>query len=326
MSRALRANVACLYKSACHSRVNKVDISGKSLLTPCYFPAISSYATKYPLSSLISFLHQYSKTLLVSAYDLYEESDNKNHLEDQMEGMSENIIMLDSGKFESSWFNREGWSIARYKEIVESTTHDLYTSYDLFPTEAGDDFEKQSIENINQSIRMSERNACVPIVHVKSIDSVLSILKETTGEGVEFVALPERELGDSIYDRCYNISKIRQFLDSTGLNILIHILGAGHPISVLLYVYGGADSFDSLDWQKHVIDPQDLNFKDYAHLPLIECDCKYCNNETMPYVHKAYLHNLFLMKRILNEVIISIRNDNFKGFLSKYTSPPSLDE
>lgn len=137
MSGTNRAIVTSLYQSALRSRVNKVDIGAKSLFTPCYFPALSTCVTKYTLDSLFDFLYQYSKPLLISAYDLYEEFHEKNHIKSKMEGMPENILFLDSGRFESSWFNSQDWSFERYKATIKSTTHDLYTSFDVFPEEAG---------------------------------------------------------------------------------------------------------------------------------------------------------------------------------------------
>jgi len=63
-----------IYKSVAESRVNKIDINGKSLVTPCYFPAVSSCITTYSTGDLIKFLGQHSRPLLTSAYDLYMES------------------------------------------------------------------------------------------------------------------------------------------------------------------------------------------------------------------------------------------------------------
>ena len=145
-----RAGVTITCESARRSRVNKVDINGKSLLTPCYFPAISSCATKYPCRALVKFLSGYSKPLLLSAYDLYNELGIGTPMARQFEGLSENITILDSGRFESSWFNDSEWTFDRYDEVVNLAEPDFYTSFDVFPSETSDDFVHESVRYIDK--------------------------------------------------------------------------------------------------------------------------------------------------------------------------------
>ncbi len=313
-----------IYKSVAESRVNKIDINGKSLVTPCYFPAVSSCVTTYSTSDLLKFLGQHSRPLLTSAYDLYTESLGGIPIEKQLEELSANVILLDSGRYESSWFNDTDWTFERYREVVQQALSDFYMSFDVFPGDAQDHFEQETISHIRQSIAVRSEDVCIPVLHMTTHDTLFSMLETITTDGVKLVALPERELGDTILERCSNLYEVRQFLDSRSPDVLIHILGCGHPVSLLLYIYAGADTFDSLDWQKFVIDPSDLSFRDYSHLFLTNCHCRYCSNDALPYVHRVYLHNLLFIKQFLNDIILSIKDDTFESFLKRYVSPPVL--
>ena len=41
---------------------------------------------------------------------------------------------MDSGTFESYWFNDSKWNFNRYKKQVENTASDFYTSFDSVPS------------------------------------------------------------------------------------------------------------------------------------------------------------------------------------------------
>ena len=278
----------------------------------------------YSTRDLTKFLCQHSKPLLTSAYDLYSESTDGASLDIQEGNLSTNILLLDSGRYESSWYKDTSWTFERYRDVVQQTPCDFYTSFDIFPGDVQGNFEQETINQIRQSFDFQRDNICIPILHLTTDDNLFSTLDVITKDGFQFVALPERELGDTILERCLKLYQIRQFLDSKNSNVLIHVLGCGHPVSLLLYIFAGADTFDSLDWQEVVFDSSDLSFRDYSHLLLAQCHCRYCRNDALPYVHKVYLHNLLFIKQFLNDIILSIRNDAFETFLKRYITPPIL--
>ncbi len=313
-----------IYRSVAESRVNTINVNGKSILTPCYFPSVSSRITMYSTRDLTKFLCQHSKPLLTSAYDLYTERTGGSYHGKQEGNLSSNILLLDSGRYESSWFKDTNWTFERYREVVQQIPCDFYTSFDMFPGDAQDNFEQETINQIRRSFDFQGDNICIPILHLTTDDTLFSTLDVITKDGFQFVAFPERELGDSILERCSKLYQIRQFLDSKNSNVLIHVLGCGHPISLLFYIFAGADTFDSLDWQKVVFDSSDLSFRDYSHLLMANCHCRYCRNNDLPYVHKVYLHNLLFIKQFLNDIIFSIRNDAFETLLKRYIIPPVL--
>ncbi|WP_182212931.1 hypothetical protein [Stenotrophomonas acidaminiphila] len=47
---------------------------------------------------------------------------------------------------------------------------------------------------------------------------------------------------------------LRKALDDNGRYVGLHLLGTGNPISIALYAWAGADSFDGLEWCQTVVD------------------------------------------------------------------------
>ena len=61
------------YKGENNSRVCIVTINSKKMLTPFYFPSITSAETRSNISNTISFItHGNYPAILVSCYDLYK--------------------------------------------------------------------------------------------------------------------------------------------------------------------------------------------------------------------------------------------------------------
>ena len=56
------------------------------------------------------------------------------------------------------------------------------------------------------------------------------------------------------WKRARTVQTIRAALNATGRYVGLHLLGTGNPISIAIYSWAGADSFDGLEWCQTVVD------------------------------------------------------------------------
>ena len=309
----------------------------KTLLTPAYFPAVSSYGVKYSFQTLVRLLIAYSyPRILISAYDF--------HLADNMvkKALSEEIrsyfekgcfVFADSGIYESYWKANASWSFELYKTAVREMDFDFYSSFDVLPTtkDVGG-FAKETADRILASRRLSDKPGFMPILHGIRPDLLVSLTSSFVREHPSlstFIAIPERDCGDSLVEKAQTIIKIRKILDGdddSNHHRMLHILGCGNPISLLLYSYCGASTFDSLDWVKQAIDPQRLTINDFSHLELTGCQCPVCASTKRDYTEKVLLHNLLFYQNHMLQIQTLIRNNEIRQFLSKHVGQNILDK
>ena len=66
------------------------------------------------------------------------------------------------------------------------------------------------------------------------------------------LGVTERELGNSLLDRCRALIALRTALTEAGANTPIHVFGTITPGAVLSYFFCGSDIFDGLNWLRFV--------------------------------------------------------------------------
>jgi len=312
-----------LHESEKFSRVLEVKLKGKSFSTPTYFPAISSYGIKFSLWDSIYFLtfHKFPR-VLVSAYDLHNSNERKKLLTLLKKHAKKGFLYLDSGIYESSWKADPTWDIGSYKTLLSQVTFDLYSSFDIIPTgRSYEEFRKETFHNVLDSCVFMNNNIFIPIIHGSSPEELIGVLRDIIAEHSQLVGnigIPERDCGKSVSERATTIIEARRILNEVDDKIILHILGCGNPLSMLLYSYCGADIFDSLDWLKYVINPKRESIEDFAYLELLNCDCKVCSDpqfENAEYSQKTVLHNLLFYQNFVIRLQSLIRNNNIKGYL-----------
>jgi len=318
-------------------RIIEVAIDGKTLVTPAYFPAVSSYGVKYSFQTLVRLLIAYSyPRILISAYDFYL-ADNtvKKALSEETRAYLEKgcFLFADSGIYESFWKADSSWSYELYKAAVGQMNFDFYSSFDVLPTtkEVGR-FAKETVGNILASRKLSSKPGFMPILHGIRPDMLVSLVSSFVREHpslCSFIAIPERDCGDGLVEKARTIIKIRKILDgdnNSSHRRILHVLGCGNPISLLLYSYCGASTFDSLDWVKQAIDPQRLTIIDFSHLELTGCQCSVCTRTKRDYTEKVLLHNLLFYQNHMLQIQTLIRNNEIRQFLSKHVGQNTLDK
>ena len=280
-------------------------------MAPTYFPAISSYGVKYSFISLIRLFFTYSyPRVLFSAYDLhFLPSKTRMKLYEEIKEYSkESIVFLDSGVYEGYWKADKRWFPSLYKESLARIEFDLYSSFDVLPRRNSEDFAKRAIDSILASKILSDRPGFVPILHGISPDRLIFLVDDFVRKYpdlCDFIAVAERDCGDDVVERAHTICRIRNLLDGEDVanrKRILHVLGCGNPISLLLLSYCGANTFDSLDWIKHVIDPKRLGVSDFSHLKLTECNCTVCADAKRPYIETALLHNLLFYQNYMIQI------------------------
>lgn len=335
----MRKKTAIIQESAKLSRVTEIRLQGKTLSTPTYFPAISSYGVKIPLSYLVYLLANYSyPRILVSAYDIFHA--DKREKKALFSGIrkydrinrqrNKGFLFLDSGIYESSWYGDPNWNIDSYKALVSKVKFDFYSSFDVLPEGKNKKHDKKFIEqtfaNIAASRAFSNKGQLVAILHGRTPDHLVSIVREFVGAHpnlCDVVAIPERDCGKSILERAATIVEVRGILNDNDYRNLLHVLGCGDPMSILIYSFCGVDFFDSLDWYEHVISrdarERTLSVMDFSQLDLLNCECKACTLcVNGNYEDRALLHNLHFYQKFMEEIQSLIRNNGISSFMSKH--------
>jgi tRNA-guanine family transglycosylase len=330
-----------IHESARLSRVVEIALRDRKLLTPSYFPSISSYGVKFSMNDLLYLLsfHKYPR-LLLSAYDLYnsEPREKARLMSTIKEYRQQGLLFVDSGLYESSWRNDPNWNITSYKSLLSQTQFDLYTSFDALPDlkkrETQAEFGDRTFKNVLESSVLQNDNLLIAILHGSSPAALISIVEEFVERHPNLcgaIAVAERDCGYSVLERAGTISEIRRKLNKRGNENLLHVLGCGNPLSILLFSYCGADTFDSLDWLKYVInpDPNSLLINDFSHLPLLNCKCRICDDpkhKSVDYLEKVLLHNLYFYQNFVVQIQSLIRHDNLETYLRAHFGDEIIDQ
>jgi tRNA-guanine family transglycosylase len=311
-----------------------IDISGKQLVTPTYFPSISGAATRLDLKQLIELcLASGYPRVLVSAFDLFQFPKEKiQSLKKKLqEFQSENkFIFLDSGTFEKYWLHDSKWNFERYKKMIQEIQCDFYASFDdiVSPGENVDSIAGKIITNSLSSSKLNQNSQCLTVFHggPGKFSEVISKVELTQPHLCNAISIPERECGDSIEIRLRTINKIRKILDERRPNSFIHVLGCGNLISMALYTLVGADSFDSVDWSRWLLNRKDCQFTDITHLSLQECQCKACARTDLQGVVKAIFHNLLFYQEFLASLRNAIKTKTEIEFLESYLETGTISK
>jgi len=313
-----------VYESKEFSRTAEISIKQKKLMTPAYFPAISSYGTKYSFQALSHLLTVYSyPRLLISAYDIQFFEEKEQLLREISEYSKRCFVFLDSGVYESSWTADSKWTYDLYRKIASHVDFDFYTSFDILPCakDTTEEFTKRTFEMILASYRLSNKVGFIPVLHGLEPDQLLSLVKKFVKKYPNLcgiIAVPERDCGQDIVEKARTIIKIRKLLDKSNSRTILHILGCGNPISLVIFSYCGADLFDSLDWTKCIIDPHSLITNDFSHLELINCDCSICSGVERNYAEKVLLHNLLFYQDYMLQIQSLIRKNQIFDFICEH--------
>lgn len=241
-------------------RAAELSLGARSLPLPVYFPSISSVKTAlHPQDylQLLSSLDGLNGQFLVSAFDLAS-AEQPQPIQVALSSARQAgvVTLMDSGNYESFWKDaQKNWRQADFHKMLADFPCDLAFGFDEQqpPTNADD-----HIALIEERWRADQAAAgscqIIPIVHGTASELPALCAAVATKTGVTMLAVPERRLGDGVLERARAVKAIRAALNELGRYVVLHLLGTGNPISIVLYSAMGADSFDGLEWCQTVVD------------------------------------------------------------------------
>ncbi len=239
------------------STIGKVELG-----LPIFFPSVSSVKTALaPLEyvRVINALRASNGQFLVSAFDLCR-ADNAERTDFQgalaHARKTGAVVLMDSGNYESYWKNaRSAWAHTDFHQALRDFECDLAFGFDeQEPPADHDQHIRLILERHAQDQAAAGSTTIIPIIHGVPTDLPVLCAEVAQASRVEMLAVPERKLGNGIYERARSVADIRRALNDTGRYIHLHLLGTGNPISLALYSINGADSFDGLEWCQTVVD------------------------------------------------------------------------
>lgn len=314
------------------SRVYSIETSDKTLKTPFFFPAISTTKTDLPGLEYLSLVRQVGYPgFLISAYDIHQTKGKEmksllNVLAKCAE--SRTTILLDSGNYEAYWYRDKTWELDRLGSVLKQISVDLCFSFDVFwnGSKKVEKHIKDTVTSVARTAAMQKTGLTIPIIH-SSVNELPKILKKIMNiMDPEIIALPERELGSSILERCQTIVTVRKILDKTKEGVPIHLLGTGNPLSILMYTLCGADLYDALEWCTTVIDPKTGLLLDFSQRDLIKCDCSACKMKGVPYEFQTMAHNLIFYRDFLDDIRRALKERKVGQILRKYLSNQAVSK
>lgn len=235
-------------------------LPGGGLALPCFFPSVSSAAKTLlsPLDHMKTLVGLEHPCFLASAYDFVHASrSDRLKMTSLIDRTTENgqVVLLDSGLYERKWRYDSKWSRSQF----HATAAGLNTALGFFFDDVkAKDNNRETAIAIAKKVRSDRRKigleSLFPIVHAE-VAELPELCKEVAlALDSDIIAVAERELGQGLLAGAKTMIDIRRALDSTGRHRVVHILGTGNPLSILVYVACGADSFDGLDWCQTVVD------------------------------------------------------------------------
>ena len=316
-----------MIKNAINRKMD-ISIGGTFLSLPCFFPSISTIKTNLPPLEYLKILTALKHPLfLISAYDLYYCNTKqlkviKKLLENAVN--NKQIVLIDSGNYESYWKNNKMWSIEKYREILKSIPHQIAFCYDVFKW--GIDLQG-IINNIEGEVVKSQsfsHGTIVPVLHStkKLLPKIITKLADRLNPLI--IAIPERELGDGMLERATNVFKIRKELNKKLQYYPLHLLGTGNPLSILIYSICGADSFDGLEWCQTTVNYDTGLLYHFQQREFFKLNPKLQKISGLPYTQLALVYNLEFYNKWMNKINKGLLDNNIMEMVDRYLPNPMV--
>lgn len=293
--------------------INKTNVE-----TPILVPSFSSKG--FPN---IKQIHGYLQSVLVdaslvSAYDLYYNNVDKGEI------YCSDIVFVDSGGYESKYgydisdvyqdcFNYKKWTPELHEEEIKSIkplTQIVIVSYDYDgqPAEVQiknaqtffNKYEEYSSDFLFKSTKDKK---------IFDFDEWVKFIDEY--KNFDILGFTEKELGESILQRCINIIKIRSELIKKQFEIPLHIFGSIDPLSVIAYFICGADIFDGLSWLRYYYD-EDAGAALYINNNIISEGCWEMSMEMVNAY--TYIHNIKVLTKLIKNMKVYIKCHDIRCF------------
>lgn len=231
--------------------------------TPIIVPSFSSRGFPF-IGNIYSDTKRYlSKASLVSAYDIHYNNIARDGI------YASDILFIDSGGYETkpvpdlteAYIDERlscSWSKDNYEVVLASLqplSQLIVVNYDYAEPQtidiqvglAQDLFQKYPNYAANFLYKPEVEDS--DFIDLNSLINNIQLFKSFS-----ILGITEKELGDSLLERCRNLVQIRAALLDAGVEVPIHIFGCLDPSVIIAYFLCGADIFDGLAWLRYTIE------------------------------------------------------------------------
>jgi queuine/archaeosine tRNA-ribosyltransferase len=309
-----------IFRKRGNARSVTIHSSDKGTTTPIYFPSVSTSGNQWAMKLVKFLLKNPFPCMLISAYDFYHLYESDTRLVQSINNYSINgkFLLVDSGGYERRWNDDQKWDFNLYKVTMQKIKTDFYTSLDVDPSAILD--RKTVFKNILDSYAVLKDSQFLPIFDgtvPKQLITNIEKFLDAHPNFIQFIAVRERDLGVTLSEKARTIYKIRKIIDDHGNDQILHVLGCGHPLSLAVYSYFGADSFDSRDWYLKTLDTKCLLLRDLSHLELMHCNCDACKTTEKNLYAKTLIHNITCYLKFINDIQRYIKDEKLREYLLK---------
>ncbi len=242
-------------------KLRQISVINES--TPIIVPSFSSRGFPF-IGNIHSDTKRYlSKASLVSAFDIYYSS----IFEDEI--YASDVLFIDSGGYEAKPVpdfaeayiderSSRGWSRDNYEAVLgrlQPLSQLVVVNYDYAAPQAIKiqvGFAKELFQKFPNYATNFLYKPEVQGTNLIGVDSLINNIPLI--DSFSILGITEKELGNSLFDRCRNLLQIRTALLNAGVEIPVHIFGCLDPSVMIAYFLCGADIFDGLAWLRYTIE------------------------------------------------------------------------
>ena len=280
-------------------RPENLSVGGVKLTSPVFFPSVSSVKTALlPVEyvRLLTALKSIDRNFLVSAFDLAGlTGDDRDEVTELLDRATKagRVVLMDSGNYESYWTGSEStWQHADFHRALKTFSCTLAFGFDerRQSSEAAEHV-RLILERQQEDLAAADGVPIIPIVHGHRNELPNLCAEVAGGLAANMLSLPERRLGEGVFERVRTVAAIRKALDETGKYVGLHLLGTGNPLSLALFAQAGADSFDGLEWCQTVVDHGTGALSHLSHADFFFAQTKW-GDEDIPPQLRVLAHNL----------------------------------
>lgn len=300
------------------------------LPTPVFYPSVSCVSKNvWGVVDHVELLVAANfPQFLVSCFDIHK-GRNDLRLKATLDKANEQnqVILYDSGIYEVVWSRSKRWNRKKYLRTLRENrvTHafclDEYIVSTTYSISAD-----SLVEEMKQTSNQLGKEIVSPIIHCRDVDEYTDICVETSKlVRPRLLAIPERELGAGVVEVATNIARIRAALNELDTYQNLHILGTGNPLSMMVYAFAGADSFDGLDWCQTVVDYETATLHHTWHFDLYAYQGNWDGMKDMGLLTKCFLHNLDFYNNWMAELKNAIYSGQQSKMIEQYIKGPQKD-
>jgi hypothetical protein len=292
------------------SRLHRFPV-GRPIPLPCFFPSASGAAKSLlsPLDHLRLIVALRFPCFLASVYDFaHARREERLKMVELIERAVKHgqVVLLDSGLYERTWLRDPKWTRREFQSTLAGIRCHLGFSYDDVrdtTPRPGHAAAARIAAQVLRDRRKTDLSTLFPIIHVARPKDLARLAQEVAIRlDSDIIAVTERELGDGILDSAEVVLAIRHALNETGRYRVLHILGTGNPLSILIYSACGADSFDGLDWCQTVADRESKRLYHSRQLDFFANQSSYAREPGLRYSARMLAHNLDFYRDWMGEI------------------------